>query len=141
MYRSLTISVVLLLGTSCPRKSVVLHVEPQTGTVLAEDHHAATLALLERIVRRHAFASSVSLNGAHCTKTWRRPVSGGARLGPWPGDAIICAEYALTGPIVVQVYDDVPTNRQWTPATDSLRRELVDSLSRWGSLKIGDRAT
>ena len=132
-------STILLLGTSCPRKSVVLQVEPQTGTVTGEDYHAATLALLERIVRRHAFVSSVSLNGAHCTKTWRRPIPGGARLGPWPGDAIICADYALTGPIVVSVYDDVLTNRQWTPATDSLRRELVDSLSRWGSLSISNR--
>ena len=139
MHRLLTVSTILLLGTSCPRKSVVLQVEPQAGTVTAEDHHAATLALLERIVRRHAFASSVSLNGAHCTKTWRRPVPGGARLGLWPGDAIICAEYALAGPIVIQVYDDVPTNRQWTPATDSLRRELIDSLSRWGSLTISNR--
>jgi hypothetical protein len=135
MRHFLTISVVLLLGTSCPSKSVTLQVVPSTDMAGAEDPRAGATAFLERISQRHSFTPSVSLNGLKCTKTWRRPISSRAPRD----DAILCADYTLTGPIVVQLYDVVLMNQKWSPATDSLRRELIDSLGRWGTLTVRDR--
>ena len=135
MHRFLTICLVLLLGTSCPSKSVTLQVVPSTEMSGAEDPRTATIAFLERIAQRHSFTPSVTLDGMKCTKTWRRPMRSKAPRE----DAILCADYTLTGPIVVQLYDVVLMNRNWSPATDSLRRDLTDSLGRWGTLTVKDR--
>ena len=135
MHRLRIVGLLLLLATSCPRKSVVLRLEPAIGVLASADSSVAIEALLARIAGRHGFASSVSLYGAQCTKTWRRPMAGHQPRE----EAFFCANYGANGPIVVHVYDAVLANHAWTPATDSLRRELIDSLSPRGKLTISDR--
>ena len=136
MRRLPIVTLVLLLGTSCPRKSVVLRVEPAAAPVGGEDSRATILGLLDRITHRHAFIPSVSLQeSAPCTQTWRRRIRD---KGPRQ-DAFVCADYTASGPIVVRVADIALSNQAWTPPTDSLRRELIDSLGQAGHLVISDR--
>ena len=135
MHRFVTLGVILLLGTSCPSKSVTMEVVPGTAMPGVEDPRTSTIAFLERMAQRHSFTPSVSLDALKCTKAWRRPMHAKAARE----DAILCADYTLTGPIVVQLYDVVLMNRNWSPATDSLRRDLTDSLGRWRTLTVKDR--
>ena len=135
MHRLRIVGLLLLLATSCPRKSVVLRLDPAVGVPATPDSAAAIGALLTRIAGRHGFTSSVSLYGVQCTKTWRR-----AMAGHRPHEeAFFCADYGANGPTVVHVYDAVLANHAWTPATDSLRRELIDSLSPRGKLTSSAR--
>ena len=134
MRRFLPVTLFLLLATSCPRKAATLEITPSTATS-SEDPRVELLAVVARIAARHHF-TEFTLDGQDCTRSWRRPVLKGRGNGY---DALLCAAYNPTGPVRVRVFDAVPANRDWTPQVDSLRRELVDSLGRWGNLKVSDR--
>lgn len=127
-----SVSLVLLLATSCPRKAVVLELSPPAADS-TRNPRAEVVALVGRLAARHEFAKSVTMDGVECTATWRRPAG---REGYAGYDAWLCAQYAETGPMRLRLYDNVPMNHDWTPSTDSLRRELVDSLGQWGKLKV-----
>ena len=131
MIRVVPFACVLLLATSCLPKSSAWRLEPAPATAAVPDPHARALAVIERVVQQHGF---VATGGTpRCTREWRRSVERTAGRRPNSAEASVCAQSGATGVITVRLEERIMANQAWSPAADSLRRALTDSLVPLGA--------
>ena len=138
MHRLQIALLVLLLGTSCVPRTTALRLEPRAAVVGQQDPHASALALLDRVATRHSLATTEDTRRG-CTREWHRRVARSSRLGPPSAELTLCVDYGVSGALEVRIIESVVAPRKWSPAADSLRRELADSLSTFGRLAVRDQ--
>ena len=138
MHRLRAALLVLLLGTSCLPRTTALRLEPSPAVAGRQDAHAGALALLDRVARRHSLVATEDMSPG-CTREWHRRVARSSRFGPASAELTLCVGYGVTGALDVRIVERVVAPRKWSPAADSLRRELADSLSTLGRLAVRDQ--
>jgi hypothetical protein len=137
MIRATPVVCVLLLATSCLPKSSAWRLEPVSATGAVPDPRAHALAVIERVVQQHGFVASGAT--PECTREWRRSVTRPTGEAPRTAEASVCAQYGTTSVITVRLVERVMANRAWSPAADSLRQALTDSLVPLGARGPRDR--
>jgi hypothetical protein len=118
--------------TSCPMRGVLLRVEPHSTTA---EWPAPTLAYLTRAATRHRMTPIFQADLA-CRQAWRAAGNKRGRFARNP-DLIVCSDYREVGPIDVSLY----YAGSWEDSTSTavqIRRELTDSLARFGVLTVSD---
>lgn len=137
MIRLTPVACVLLLATNCLPKSSAWRLEPAPPTAAVPDPRAQALAVIERVVQQHGFAASGAT--PECTREWRRSVARPPGSTPSAADAAVCLQYGATGVINVRLVERIRETDAWSPAADSLRQALTDSLVPLGARAPTDR--
>ena len=138
MHRLQTALLVLVLGTSCLPRTTALRLEPSAAVAGRPDAHASALALLDRVATRHGLAANEVMRSG-CAHKWNRRVARSSRFGPPSAELTLCVDDGVAGVLEIRIIESVVAPRKWSPAADSLRRELADSLPTFGRLAVRDQ--
>ena len=111
---------------------VVRNVPSDSGRVEADSLRASAIAAVTRIALRFGLTTATP---RQCQRYWVLWGPDRTDEGRRHGSVHICVDTLTDGTLQVSLGEG-PPNTAWSPRADSLRRALVDTLGRFGSVAV-----